>query len=58
VAALQQSYIMLEGTIQRQAAILSYVDVFFMLCVIFLAILPLILIMKRPPKGAARVAAH
>jgi hypothetical protein len=49
---------MLSGMIQRQAAILSYVDVFFLLCMIFLGILPLILIMKRPPKGVARVAAH
>jgi hypothetical protein len=49
---------MLSGMLQRQAGILSYIDVFLMLCLIFLAILPLILIMKRPPRGAARVAAH
>jgi DHA2 family multidrug resistance protein len=58
VVAQHQSYIMLSGMIQRQAAILSYVDVFFLLCMIFLGILPLILIMKRPPRGVARVAAH
>jgi DHA2 family multidrug resistance protein len=58
VVAQHQGYIMLSGMLQRQAAILSYLDVFFMLCMIFVSILPLILIMKRPPKGAARVAAH
>ena len=56
--ALSQAYIMLEGTVQRQAAILSYVDVFLILCAIFLSIFPLIFIMKRPQKGAASVAAH
>jgi DHA2 family multidrug resistance protein len=58
VTSVQQSYVMLSGMLQRQAGILSYIDVFLMLCLIFLAILPLILIMKRPPRGAARVAAH
>jgi DHA2 family multidrug resistance protein len=58
VAARTESYIMLEGVLQRQAAILSYIDVFLILCGVFLAILPLILIMKRPKKGGAPIAAH
>jgi DHA2 family multidrug resistance protein len=58
VTSVQQSYVMLSGMLQRQAGILSYIDVFLLLCLVFLSILPLILIMKRPPRGAARVAAH
>ena len=56
--AMQQAYIMMAGTVQRQAAILSYIDVFLILCAIFLGIFPLIFVMKRPAKGAASVAAH
>jgi DHA2 family multidrug resistance protein len=58
VAAVKGSYAMLEGILQRQAAILSYIDVFMILCGVFLGILPLIFIMKRPPKGGEPVAAH
>ena len=58
VNSAAQGYIMLSGMLQRQAAILSYVDVFLILCAIFVSILPLIFIMKRPSKGAAPVAAH
>ena len=38
----------LFGMVQRQAAMMSYIDVFFLLAVMFLLMLPLILIMKRP----------
>lgn len=58
VESLRQGYIVLEGMIQRQAAILSYIDVFLILCLVFLAIVPLIFLMRRPPKGQAAVAAH
>ena len=46
---------MVENTIRQQAAIMSYNDVFWLLAIIFLAMLPLIFLM-RPPKhkrGAA-----
>lgn len=58
VKAMEQGYIMLSNMIARQAAILSYVDVFMILCGVFLGILPLIFLMQRPKKGAAGVAAH
>ncbi len=58
VTAVRQSYIMLSGVLRRQAAILSYIDVFMILCAVFVGILPLLFIMKRPPKGAVNAAAH
>ena len=58
VTAVRQSYIIMSGMLQRQAAILSYIDVFLILCGVFLGIFPLLFIMKRPPKSAAGVAMH
>jgi DHA2 family multidrug resistance protein len=49
--AAKRSYAALFGMVQRQATILSYVDVFQLLAVIFLAMIPLVLIMKRPQHG-------
>jgi len=51
VTATKQTYVVLFGMVQRQAAMLSYVDAFFLLAVTFALCLPLILLMKRPPKG-------
>ena len=44
--------------VQAQAAMLSFVDVFRILALLFLALLPLLLIMKRPQRGAAAEIAH
>jgi hypothetical protein len=41
--------------VQQQAAMMGYVDVFFLLP-IMLACLPLILIMKKAPKGGGGLA--
>ncbi len=43
---------------QAQAAMLSFIDVFRWLALFFLAMVPLLLIMKRPPKGVAAEIAH
>jgi hypothetical protein len=43
----------LFGMVQQQAATMGYVDVFFLLAIMFAACLPLILIMKKPPKVEA-----
>jgi hypothetical protein len=37
--------------VMRQAAMMGYVDVFFLLSIMFAACLPLILLMKKAPKG-------
>lgn len=46
------------GMIQQQAAMLSFIDVFRILALMFLGMVPLLLIMKRPQKGAAVEMAH
>jgi DHA2 family multidrug resistance protein len=47
----RQAYQMLFGMVQRQAAMLSYVDAFLLLSVMFMALVPLILLMKKPEKA-------
>jgi DHA2 family multidrug resistance protein len=42
---------LLQGMVEQQAALLSFVDVFRVLAYLFLLMLPLLLIMKKPPKG-------
>ena len=58
VQAMKRAYAMLDSMVLRQAAILSYIDVFLVLCFIFIAIFPLIFIMKRPARAAAGLAVH
>jgi MFS transporter, DHA2 family, multidrug resistance protein len=48
VTATQKAYAMAFGIVQRHAAMLSYLDAFRLLAVMFIAGLPLILIMKKP----------
>jgi len=53
VQAVQQAHGMLYGLIQRQAAMMAFVDNFWLLGVIFLVMIPLLFLMKKalPPKG-------
>ena len=46
------------GMVQAQAAMLSFIYVFRLLALMFLAMVPLLLIMKRPQRGAAAEMAH
>ena len=54
----RRAYGALFGVVQRQAAMLSFIEAFWLLSLIFLVILPLILLMKRPGSGGRGVAAH
>ncbi|HWX55897.1 MAG TPA: DHA2 family efflux MFS transporter permease subunit [Verrucomicrobiae bacterium] len=59
--ATQRAYGLVFGMVQRQAAMQSYIDVFFLLAVLFIACLPLLFLMKRPTKqgkGADAPMAH
>jgi DHA2 family multidrug resistance protein len=49
--AAQQANAGLFGMVQQQASMISYADVFFLLSIMFAACLPLILLMKKAPKG-------
>jgi DHA2 family multidrug resistance protein len=55
--ALQQAYAALSGGVHREAALLSFIDAFYLLGVIFLLMLPLLFLMRRPEGGHAAPAA-
>jgi DHA2 family multidrug resistance protein len=56
--AAQQAYSAVVGIVERQAYMLAFNDAFRFMMVIFLLMLPLILVMKRPQHKGAPVAAH
>jgi DHA2 family multidrug resistance protein len=58
VAAAQQARAMVFGLVQREAAMISYNTIFKSLGILFIALLPFILIMRRPSQKAPAVAAH
>jgi len=58
VTATNRAYAALGGMVARQAAMISFVTIFRLLGVLFLLLLPLLLLMKRPRTRAAPVAAH
>ncbi len=48
----------LFGMVQRQASMVSFVGIFQLLGVLFLALIPLVLLMQRPKRRAAVTTAH
>jgi DHA2 family multidrug resistance protein len=58
VTALKQAYAAVFGMVQREAAIMSFNDAFSYLMLLFLAMLPLILLMRAPRKRGGGMAAH
>jgi MFS transporter, DHA2 family, multidrug resistance protein len=56
--ATSRAYGALFGMVQRQAAIVSFVEIFRLLGLMFLLLIPLVFLMKRPGKHGAPVAAH
>jgi DHA2 family multidrug resistance protein len=51
VSATNQAYVVLYGMVQRQAAMVSFVMIFRLLGILFLVMVPLVLIMKKPKAG-------
>ena len=58
VTATDRAYAALFGMLQRQAAMVSFVGLFQLLGVVFLLLIPLVLLMKRPGSKAPPVGAH
>jgi DHA2 family multidrug resistance protein len=58
VTATARANAALFGLIQRQATMVSFVGVFQLLGVLFIALIPLVLLMKRPRRGGPATAAH
>ena len=58
--AMGQAQGLLYGQMQRQASMLSFVDNFWLMGMICLAVIPLMFVMKkiRPQKGKSSIAAH
>jgi DHA2 family multidrug resistance protein len=57
-AAATQSYVALWGAVQRQAAMLAFVDTFRAMAIVFLLVLPFLFIMKRPKHHRAAGPIH
>ena len=53
-----RAYSMLSRMVSGQAAMLAYVDIISIMAVVILCLVPLPLLMKRPPRHAEPVAAH
>jgi DHA2 family multidrug resistance protein len=58
ITATQQAYASIFGMVQRQATMMAFNDAFRVLMILFLLMLPLILIMKKPRAQGGPVAMH
>ncbi len=58
VTATRQAYGAVWGMVQQQAAMLAYNDVFRFLALMFIVMLPLLFLLRRPKKGGGAVMAH
>jgi DHA2 family multidrug resistance protein len=56
--ATRQAYAAVFGIVAKQATMLAFVDTFRLLAGIFILMIPLLFILKRPKHGAEPVAAH
>ncbi len=56
--ATRQADAALWGMVQRQAAMLSFIDVFRAMALLFIVLLPLLLLMKSPRRGGGPAAMH
>jgi MFS transporter, DHA2 family, multidrug resistance protein len=56
--ASERAYAALFGLVQRQAAMVSFVGIFQLMGVIFIALIPLVLLMQRPKSRGGPVGAH
>jgi DHA2 family multidrug resistance protein len=56
--ASARAYSMLSRTISGQASMLAYVDIISIMAVVIMCLVPLVFLMKRPPRSTAPVEAH
>ena len=56
--ASAQAHGFIYGTIERQAAMLSFLDNFKMLGVVFLAVIPILVLMKKPKMRGGSAPVH
>jgi len=58
VTASHQAYVATWGLVERQASMLSFVDTFLAMAVVFLLVLPLLFLMMRPRYSRGGAAMH
>jgi hypothetical protein len=58
VTATQRAYVTLHGMLVREASMVSFVMLFRLLGVVFLLLVPLVFIMRRPKGASSSTAAH
>jgi DHA2 family multidrug resistance protein len=58
VTAGQRAYAVLAGMLFRQSSMVAFVTIFRIMGVVFVLMIPLVFIMKRPKGGSAPVGAH
>ena len=56
--ALHQAQAQVYAMVQRQAALLSFNDSFWVMAAILAAMVPLVLLMRKPPPSAAVPSGH
>jgi MFS transporter, DHA2 family, multidrug resistance protein len=56
--ATERAYAILHGMVLRQASMVSFVTLFRAMAILFLIMIPLVMLMRRPAKGAAAAPAH
>jgi len=49
--AMSRAYGMIYSSVGHQAAMMAFVDNFYMLGIVFLVVIPILMLLKRPPKG-------
>jgi DHA2 family multidrug resistance protein len=58
IDAAQHAPAMMYQILQQQASMLAYVDVFRVMAIVFLAVVPIALLLKKTRPGEAPIAAH
>ncbi len=58
VTATHRAYGAVFGMVQQQATMVSFVSLFQILGFLFVVLIPLVLLMRRPKRGASPIAAH
>jgi DHA2 family multidrug resistance protein len=58
VTATDRAYGALFGLVQRQASMVAFVGIFQLLGIVFIAMVPLVLLMRRPARRGGPVGAH
>jgi DHA2 family multidrug resistance protein len=56
--AMRQSYVAIWGMVQRHAAMAAFIDTFRAMALVFLFVLPLLLIMRKPKHHGGPTAMH